>query len=903
MSNRSQSQVTPADPYQDQVIKSRSLGVRVVAPAGSGKTEALVRRAVSRIESGEVASRRMLVLSFDHSAKKSFEQKYHRFAPRLSTPNVITINKYGQDFLKRTFPGEVGTLRQDAGLRKAFDQRYAHLDVPHWDGRHRKITDAFNAFKDQGYSVHDSRQGRAPEWLRRHFLQLPDDSENISASDLWDLEESPTSGEQYATDLDTILDAYRLFDLEMREHGWMDFSDQKLRALMCLRRDAGACRDEQSRYDEIVVDECQDINRLDALLIRYITGPATTLVVAGDDDQSLYEFREANSLYLREPSRHFNRDFETCHLNINYRTPQELLEPALRLIDHNTERIPKSPHSGVARPGKWETIRASSETDLTRMIVTRIEALMSGQTVTDEPVRLEEIGVLCAKPANVSRFRTALTRAKIPWVEVPGTENYQASASGVTVDTMLKAKGRQWRVVILPDASDAQVPGANAMRLGDIESERRKFYVAMTRPSEHLIVGYVSNNSFDVAMRTSEGEIVATNGASRFLFEAGLVNDPVVSAVPEETAAMPQPANGQVTAAHSEGPAISQVTSRSETSGATPIIDQKHALVAASVDQPPLTSSKTRTTSKVKIKPILKYWDVRDAERQAIEKARTQLDARDYTYAAVEAFDHAVIPFLTRNIKTGTERSRKAKDAVEVIDQVHEMFKADIRWIDRLHTWRKARNRAVHDPPPLSLHQELALQDMVSEAPTLYAFVKSQREAGQPKPAVEFQQPPPIIGNVRAPFTDSDRLERIRTLAEIIQSGQPHPKTGKRIRALRFDPDTFREEMLILQLHFLLRDVRFHIAESYRWSQSPVFAQLSLRELQFCHVAIRGNGRHGLQPPTPRYANALVDVLAGIVEEHFPVDRAGALLTMWNDAQSIQNGNYPAGFKIRAYRT
>jgi hypothetical protein len=139
-------------------------------------------------------------------------------------------------------------------------------------------------------------------------------------------------------------------------------------------------------------------------------------------------------------------------------------------------------------------------------------------------------------------------------------------------------------------------------------------------------------------------------------------------------------------------------------------------------------------------------------------------------------------------------------------------------------------------------------------------------------------------------------------LADIIQTQQPHPNTGKRVKSLRFDPDTFREEMLVLQLHFLLRDVRFHISETYRWSQSSIFAQLSLRELQYCHASIRGTGRHGLQPLSVARADDLVDILSGILDERLGEAKVDSFRATLNDAVGTQNGNYPAGFKIRAYR-
>ncbi len=917
-------------PNEDQKreIHATSKGIQIVAPAGSGKTETLVHRSRELIQSGRIPHQRILILSYDNSARHSFEQKFRRHAPGMPMPTVKTINKHGLDLLKRYFPAEVGQMSKDTELRRSYDTRFAHLEVLHWDGRHRSVTSAFDALKYQGFSVHDLRQKQAREWLRIHFLQLPrEERENISVASLMDLDDTPTTEEQFTADIDEILGAYKLFEQDMRKHKWMDFSDQKLRPLMGLRQDATARAQAQDQYDEIVVDECQDINRLDALLVRYSLGPETTLVVAGDDDQSLYEFHEANSLYLREPSHYFKREFEPCHLNINYRTPQELLTPALRLIDHNSERIPKSPSSGVAHPGSWETIRSSSEADLVRDIAARVADLLDPNRPAPGRISNDEIGVLCAKPRTVTLYRSALTRLGIPWSEVPKDDSKSTAVPGVTIDTMRKAKGRQWRVVVLPDAMDALTPGPNSMRLCDTESERRMFYVAMTRPSERLLIGYSSRESIDVAFRTSDGEIVGTNGASRFLFEAGLVTDPV-STGSTETLAAGQPARTE----DSPSKAVTQVATGSTPKAAIPAgLDQstEPGAIRPKVQAQPVISKAQQVTPPTKplqsqqsvvrggvkstqMVPVLHDWDVREAERRALGRAQTCVAERDHAWAALDAFDKAIVPFIRRN--SGVPKGSK-REARALIDLLFEQAAIDWSWRSNLHDWRMSRNEAVHGDGPLHDRHKAIIEVMVDRAPELFAHIARQRKPSQPdskpaavsaavvvKPTMPLVAPEPVIRET-VPFTDPDRLERIQLLAEIIQSGRPHPRTGKRIAALRFDPDIFREEMLVLQLHLLVRGVRFHIAEQYRWSQSPVFVQLSNRRLKFGHNAIRSNARHGLQPKTASNTDVLVDILSDIVGRHYPENALNSLLTMWNDAHLIGNGNYPDGFKIRARKS
>src|SRR5690606_10092065 len=62
------------DPYQQKVIDATERSIRVVAPAGSGKTETLARRVEERIRQG-IPGHRILVLTFDRNAAESFRSK------------------------------------------------------------------------------------------------------------------------------------------------------------------------------------------------------------------------------------------------------------------------------------------------------------------------------------------------------------------------------------------------------------------------------------------------------------------------------------------------------------------------------------------------------------------------------------------------------------------------------------------------------------------------------------------------------------------------------------------------------------------------------------------------------------------------------------------------------------
>ena len=115
-----------------------------------------------------------------------------------------------------------------------------------------------------------------------------------------------------------------------------------------------------ARYDHILVDEFQDINPLDLYLIRAISERhRATLTIVGDDDQAIFEWRGASPDFILDPESHFRRSFATHKLEVNYRSPEEIVSLSQNLIRRNVRREAKkvraSGSAGHATLSHWET--------------------------------------------------------------------------------------------------------------------------------------------------------------------------------------------------------------------------------------------------------------------------------------------------------------------------------------------------------------------------------------------------------------------------------------------------------------------------------------------------------------------------------------------------------------------
>ena len=100
-----------------------------------------------------------------------------------------------------------------------------------------------------------------------------------------------------------------------------------------------------SRFHHVLVDELQDINPLDLALIDLIVkANEASLTIVGDDDQAIFEWRGASPEFILEPEAHFERRFTSHTLEVNYRSPRNIVNHSQKLIAHNKRRVSKMVH-------------------------------------------------------------------------------------------------------------------------------------------------------------------------------------------------------------------------------------------------------------------------------------------------------------------------------------------------------------------------------------------------------------------------------------------------------------------------------------------------------------------------------------------------------------------------------
>ena len=271
--------------------------LRVVAGPGTGKTFAMMRRVARLLEQG-VQPNRILAVTFTRTAAHDLVDKLAQLAvPGADQVAAKTLHSLSFGLLSRTAVFQA--LGRHARPLMDYERDTLVCDLgPQFGGKREvnKLIEAFEAY-----------------WARLQHHQPG-----------W-----PTEPVEQA--FDHALKAW------LRFHHAMLVGEVVPLALDFVVQNPG--HPDISSYDQILVDEYQDLNRADQALIDAIAGNAAVTVV-GDEDQSIYGFRHAHPDGIVEyPQTHAGTHDEL--LTECRRCPGGVVEIANALIGHNQRLAPK----------------------------------------------------------------------------------------------------------------------------------------------------------------------------------------------------------------------------------------------------------------------------------------------------------------------------------------------------------------------------------------------------------------------------------------------------------------------------------------------------------------------------------------------------------------------------------
>ncbi|MFW9605876.1 MAG: UvrD-helicase domain-containing protein, partial [Pseudomonas sp.] len=353
---------------------------RVLAGAGSGKTRVLVHRIAWLVEVENAAPHSILAVTFTNKAAAELRA-------RIAT--LLGDNPAGM--WVGTFHGLAHRLLrthwQEAGLSEHFqildsdDQQRAVKRVIRELGLNE---DRWPARQAQGFINAQKDEGRRPEHIQ-------------TAGDLF---------------LATQVKIYSAYEAARQRAGSVDFADLLLCSLELWRNNPALLAHYQQRFRHVLVDEFQDTNAVQYAWLRHLAAPSgsanSSLMVVGDDDQSIYGWRGARI----ENIQRFATDFDdtlNIRLEQNYRSTGHILRAANALIANNQARLGKELWTDGADGEPLSLYAAFNEHDEARFVVARIrDGVRNG-------LQRAHMAILYRSNAQSRVIEEALLREKIPY--------------------------------------------------------------------------------------------------------------------------------------------------------------------------------------------------------------------------------------------------------------------------------------------------------------------------------------------------------------------------------------------------------------------------------------------------------------------------------------------------------
>lgn len=324
----------------------------VLAGPGAGKTYVITNRVKALIDEYGVKPEQILVVTFSKAAAVEMKERFEMLTGGQRLP--VRFGTFHSVFFQI--------------LRLAYHYEVKDIATPAL--KYRFLEETLN---ETGYEVDDKKEFLSD--IEKEISRVKGEGIEIDC-----YFSSACSAEIFQK-------MYRGYQEKLQRHRCLDFDDMVVYTYQLLKEREDIRRRWQAQFRYLLIDEFQDINRLQYETVCMLAEPENNLFIVGDDDQSIYGFRGAKpGIMLSFPKRF--PDTKQIVLGVNYRCSDEIMKAAERLIGKNNERYEK--HI-VANKGKEQPVhmkKCENLPDEAEKIVAQI------QMYQKEGIAYQEMAVL-----------------------------------------------------------------------------------------------------------------------------------------------------------------------------------------------------------------------------------------------------------------------------------------------------------------------------------------------------------------------------------------------------------------------------------------------------------------------------------------------------------------------------
>ena len=358
---------------QAQAIQHTDGPCLVLAGPGSGKTLTIVNRVKYLIEKQKVRPEEILVVTFTRFA-----------AAEMKSRLCLVMGK-------RDLPVTVGTFHGIYyGILK-WAYRMNQENILSETEKYQILRGVINKERMEIFDEEDFIQDIAAEIGKVKNNRIPLEefvSEKCSA--------------------DAFRNIYRNYEQHRKELKKIDFDDMLVLCYELFRARPDVLAQWQKKFRYVLIDEFQDINRIQYDVIRMLAQPENNLFVVGDDDQAIYGFRGADS----ELMLGFGKDFPNAKqilLGMNYRSTANIVQNSLKLIENNVERYSKKLEANREGGSCLHIQEVKDPVEEAEYVLEEI------QKCKENGIKEEEIAILFRVHTDARAVVEAMVERKIPF--------------------------------------------------------------------------------------------------------------------------------------------------------------------------------------------------------------------------------------------------------------------------------------------------------------------------------------------------------------------------------------------------------------------------------------------------------------------------------------------------------
>ena len=304
-----QAGVTLDDEQREAVINTEG-PLLVLSGAGSGKTRVLTARTAFLMKANNVPPSQILLVTFTAKAAKEMKERMLSY-PGITAADVSALiaGTFHSIFYKILLFHERERWQNNALIKYDWEKE----NILKMAGRERGLDD-----KEFAYDAALQQIG-----LWKNSLLFPED---VKPHGEWE---------------EDCRYLYKKYEASKNAAGKFDFDDMLIGCYNLFTENPDILERYQKRFSYILIDEFQDINKVQYKLMKMLSKQSQNICVVGDDDQSIYAFRGSDPSFILD----FEKDFPEANvirLSQNYRSSHQIVATANRMISKNERRKQKT---------------------------------------------------------------------------------------------------------------------------------------------------------------------------------------------------------------------------------------------------------------------------------------------------------------------------------------------------------------------------------------------------------------------------------------------------------------------------------------------------------------------------------------------------------------------------------